>query len=105
MTTTRTPERVIESHPIYHRFYSSTDYVQRRNSRGHPRVVRREERCEHCPTVRLTRIDVKTWLRIGKRSYRYVKGVVIVRVSRAEWNRQEFLATTTLTGTDLEAIT
>jgi hypothetical protein len=103
--TTRTPQRVIESHPIYHRFYSSTDYVQRRNSRGHPRVVRREERCEHCPTVRLTRIDVKTWLRIGKRSYRYVKGVVIVRVSRAEWNRQEFLATTTLTGADLEAIT
>jgi hypothetical protein len=102
---TEMPEMAIENHPIYHRFYSSTDYVHRRNSRGRPTIVRREERCERCPTVRLTRIDVKTWLRIGKRSYRYVRGVVIVRVSRAEWNRQEFLATTTLTGTDLEAIT
>jgi hypothetical protein len=80
-------ETAIENHPIYHKFYHSTDYVHRRNSRGRPTIVRRE------------------WLRIGKRSYRYVKGVVIVRVSRAEWNRQEFLATTTLTGTDLEAIT
>ena len=97
-------ETAIEQHPIYHKWYHVGDFVHARNAGGKPMVVRREERCEFCPTQRYTRIDVRTWTRIRGRTYVYAPGVKITRQSKAEFLKREFLATTNLTGADLEAL-
>ncbi len=89
-------EQVIEEHPIYHSWYLKGDYVTARNSRKRPIEVAREEQCKHCPTVRITKIDVNTWWRVGHSRYKYVKGVKIIRVTKEEYLKKEFLATTDL---------
>jgi hypothetical protein len=104
VSTRRTYERAIERHPILHDFSVHGDVITERNSRNVPVMIKREEHCQYCPTRRFTRIDVRRWLVVGSRQYKYDKGVAIVRMPKAEWLKQEFIASTKLTGKDLEAL-
>ena len=98
------PDQRVEPHPILHEFTVVNDEIVERNSRKVPLLIRREERCEHCPTRRFTRIDVYTWSIIGSRTYKYDKTVEILRMSKAEWLRKQFILSTNLNGTDLSKL-
>lgn len=87
-------ESNVEGHPFFHEWYLHGDFVDQRKGQ---RIitVRREERCQHCPTERITVINCTQWM-IVRRWYKYVKGVTIVRVGKSEWLKKEFLQTTNL---------
>lgn len=103
-TATRQAEQAVELHPIFHEWYVQFDEVWKRDRKQRPLIVRREEKCENCPTLRYTRIHVQSWSQIGHRTYKYVKGVLIIRMTKQEFAKKGFLATTTLRGEDLEAL-
>jgi hypothetical protein len=85
----------IEAHPIYHSWQFVTDVVlQWKQSKGIPSEIARHERCEHCSTRRVTKIDVHRWERIGKPSYRYVKGDEILRETKAAYLERTIRAIT-----------
>lgn len=97
MATRRKSDRatVIEQHPIYHAWHLSGDFVvARRGSRII--AVRREEKCDFCPTERHTAINTTTWTPIRRPRYKYVRNTVIVRMSKPDYRRDRFLATTDL---------
>ena len=85
----------IERHPRFHAWYVHGDFVLTRTG-GRIATIRRYEYCEFCPTERRTRFNVARWERIGKPSYKYAKGVEIVRVSQAEWTRRQIVGSTNL---------
>jgi hypothetical protein len=91
----------LEPHPILHEFTLVNDEIVERNSRKVPVLIRREERCEYCGTLRITRIDVFRWQVLGSRQYKYVRGVKIIRMSKGEWLRKQFISNTNLSGTDI----
>src|SRR6266576_2695358 len=103
MATTTRGAATVEKHPIFHDLYVYTDEIVKRN-RKMPTIIKREEHCYHCPTRRFTRIDVLTWTQIGSRQYKYDRRVTIERVSKQEFLKSEFLKTTTLVGTDIDAL-
>jgi hypothetical protein len=90
----------LEPHPILHDFTIVNDLIAERNSRKVPVLIRREERCEYCNTQRFTRINVRQWTIVGSRQYRYPKDIKIVRISKAEWTKQQFMNSTTLVTED-----
>ena len=94
-----------EPHPILHEFTLVNDEIIERNSRKVPVLIKREERCEHCGTLRFTRIDVYRWQILGTRQYKYVRGVQIVRMSKNEWLRKTFVSTTNLRVTEVKKLT
>lgn len=98
------PDQRVEPHPIFHEFTVVNDEIVERNSRKVPVLIKREERCEHCGTLRFTRIDVYQWTIIGSRQYKYVRGVQIVRMSKSEWLRKTFVSSTNLNGTELKKL-
>ncbi len=93
--TDRATDRVIEGHPIYHDWHFRTDEVTEVNSRKVPVTIRRWYRCDFCPTECYDEINVYQWERRHRR-YRYDRGVTIERVSKEEFLRTNFLATTDL---------
>lgn len=84
----------LEDHPWFHTWYVVSDVVTDRRPGGRIAEVTRTERCEHCPTERITRIDVLVWERRGVVRYRYARGVAIVRKPKATWLHDRFLLTT-----------
>lgn len=88
-------ETVIEDHPIYHAWYFATDEVVQYNSRKVPVLIYRHQKCEHCPTECYDVINVTVWERLYRR-YKYVRGTTINRVSKEDFLRNNFLATTDL---------
>jgi hypothetical protein len=95
------PDQRVEPHPILHEFTLVNDEIIERNSRKVPVLIKREERCEHCGTLRFTRIDVYRWQILGSRTYKYLPGVTIVRMSKHEWIKETFLKSTNLINGDL----
>lgn len=95
------PTDTVEQHPIRHKWYVIADFVTDRAARGRIRQVTREERCEFCPTVLLTKINTITWTKEGHPRYKYAKGVTISRVSKPEYTKAQFLATTKLSPDDI----
>jgi hypothetical protein len=101
MKETLMPDQRVEPHPILHDFTVVNDEIVQRNARKVPILIKREERCEYCATQRFTRIDVYRWQIVGSRQYKYVKGVQIVRMTKQEWLRKTFTATTKLADEDV----
>jgi hypothetical protein len=99
-----TSDQRVEPHPIFHEFTLVNDEIIERNARKVPVLIRREERCEHCPTRRITRIDVYNWSIIGSRQYKYDKSVEIVRVTKPEWLRMQFVSSTNLKNADVSKL-
>lgn len=88
--------RVVEDHPVFHDWYKATDYVEAKNSRGRVIEVKRVEECRACPTLRITSIDTNVWEKKGPSRYKYDKDTTIERISRQEYLRQTFLASSDL---------
>lgn len=93
----------IEKHPKFHGWHVKADIVIERIGER-PLIIRRYSSCDYCPTVRVDRMNVRTWKRIGYPRYIYAPGVKIVRVSREDWNAHEFMATTTLDRAEIKLI-
>lgn len=100
MTTTQHSET--EPHPWRHKWEIYGDIVKQR--RGQRIIlVRREHRCEFCPTKPFLTINVLVWRIVG-RYYKYVPGVKIVRVTKERWLEAEFLMTSNLDADTLRQI-
>lgn len=95
-----TIEVAVENHPIFHEWTSCKDYTVERTARGRILIIKRYEYCAHCPTERISIIDVGPWRVVGRR-YVYVKGVTISRMNKGEWYKQRFLSTTDLPEADV----
>lgn len=91
-------------HPKYHDWEVWNDEIIERTSRNVPSVLRREERCKHCPRWRRLFINVRGWYRVGKPYYSKNPGVTIYRIDAGEFLKDHVLNTTTLVGKDLEAL-
>lgn len=91
-----------ESHPFFHEWYLHGDFVDQKKG---TRIitVQREERCQHCPTQRITIINCVRW-EVVRRRYKYVKGYEIVRLGKDVWTYNEFLRTTDLSKTEKDRL-
>lgn len=97
--------RTFENHPIFHDWYVHGDVIlARRRGTRRPTLIQRRERCNNCPTEKLTKIDVALWVRVGNPRYIYDRTAVIVRVTKAAYLKQRFLETTDLPPEEREAL-
>jgi hypothetical protein len=90
-------ESATEPHPRLHNFVDGLigDEIIQQNRRKVPTVIRRRERCAWCSTERAHIINVIRWERVGGYRYKF-RPKNLVRMTQAEWTRQEFLRTTDL---------
>jgi len=98
--TTTTSET--EPHPWRHTWQFRNDVVTKRRGKQILRV-RREHRCDYCPTKLFLIIDVKFW-RVAGRRYKYDPTVKIVRVAKSKWLERQFFQTTNLDPETIEQI-
>lgn len=90
-------QETVEQHPWLHNWYLKGDYVKVRNRRGRISTVRRVEKCHYCPTLRISHINTltKAW-EVTSRYYKYARNVTIVRLTKSDFVKREFLSTTDL---------
>lgn len=88
-------QEYIENHPILHDWQFKRDEVVKVR-KGVPILIRRHLWCTQCPHTAVDVIDTYRWERVGHRQYSYVPNVVLLRITKQEFLKTNFLSTTDL---------